>query len=135
MRATTHVEGKPCARTLSPRCLQDAFELALRLVEHRLNEEEIHERETQQGHRAVEGRRSAGGGIVGRWRDGSVTYGGQLKSGDWIFMAVTEDGRGAYAVADTSRAAKVAVCDALGLSKATVIGGPFAAGGAEGESG
>ena len=49
-----------------------------------------------------------GGGIVGRWRDGSVTYGGQLKSGDWIFMAVTEDGRGAYGVADTSRAAKVA---------------------------
>jgi hypothetical protein len=35
MRATTHVEGKPCARTLSPRCLQDAFELAIRLVEHR----------------------------------------------------------------------------------------------------
>jgi hypothetical protein len=64
-----------------------------------------------------------------------VTYGGRLKSGDWIFMAVTEDGRGAYAVADTSRGAKVAVCHALGLSKATVIGGPFAAAGDEGESG
>jgi hypothetical protein len=50
-------------------------------------------------------------------------------------MAVTEDGRGAYAVADTSRGAKVAVCHALGLSKATVIGGPFAAAGDEGESG
>jgi hypothetical protein len=66
-----------------------------------------------------------GGGIVARWRDGSVTYGGQLKSGDWIFMAVTEDRRGAYAVADKSRDAKVVVCDTLGLSKAAVIGGPY----------
>ena len=70
-----------------------------------------------------------GGGIVARWPDRSVTYGGQLKSGRWIFMAVTEDGRGGYAVEDTSRAAKTAVCDKLQLNKATVIGGPFAAGG------
>ena len=74
------------------------------------------------------------GELCGRWQAAGYMVAEHTTALGEMRMYVTALPPG-NAVADTSRAAKVAVCDALGLSKATVIGGPFAAGGAEGESG
>jgi hypothetical protein len=46
-------------------------------------------------------------------------------------MAVTAANRGAFAVGDTHTEAVAQVCDDLGLSKATIIGGRYAAGATE----
>jgi hypothetical protein len=42
-------------------------------------------------------------------------------------MAVTTDGRGAFAIGETHTAAVAQACDELGLSKAKIIGGRYAA--------
>lgn len=54
---------------------------------------------------------------------GLLSYGGQTDDGQWLFMLVDDDGRGAWAVAETDGEAKRVVCDRLGLDKAAVLGG------------
>jgi hypothetical protein len=60
---------------------------------------------------------------------GLLSYGGQTDDRRWLFILVDDQGRGAWAVADTDGEAKRIVCDHLDLDKATVLGGRWAKGG------
>lgn len=69
----------------------------------------------------------AGAGTVTRHDGlGLLSYGGLTDEGEWLFILVNDEGRGAWAVAKTDGAAKRVVCDQLRLNKATVLGGPWA---------
>jgi hypothetical protein len=57
---------------------------------------------------------------------GLLSYGGLTDDGEWLFILVDDEGRGAWAVAKTDGEAKRVVCDQLGLDKATVLGGRWA---------
>ena len=59
---------------------------------------------------------------------GLVSYGGRTDDGEWLFMLISDDGRGAWATAETDGEAKRVVCDRLGLDKGKVLGGPWAEG-------
>jgi hypothetical protein len=73
-----------------------------------------------------------GSGVVATHSDGLVTSSGKLDDGRWFCMAVTADGRGAFAIDDSHTAAVAQMCDELGLSKAKIIGGRYARDGMEG---
>ena len=60
---------------------------------------------------------------------GPRSYGGLTDDGEWLFILVDDNCRGAWAVAETDGEAKRVVCDQLGLDKATVLGGRWAEGG------
>ena len=60
---------------------------------------------------------------------GLLSYGGQTDDRKWLFILVDEQGRGAWAVAETDGEAKRIVCEELDLDKATVLGGRWAKGG------
>jgi len=58
---------------------------------------------------------------------GLLSYGGRMDDGQWLFIIVTDDGRGAWTTASSDKEAKRVVCDRLGLDKAQTLGGRYAA--------